>query len=428
MKSSRFLIYLVVVGAVLLASCKRDMFDADAYKELIQEMSPIDSIDANHTWELTTSHATVVTANLNKVASYEVSAIRILSGNPFEQENVEILAESEAAKDTTLTLFYYAPIYQHQLYAAVVTREGKHYLKKFDISQSEVTFANDVIAPDGEMNKLVYQTYTYCFEENYPEPSEDWDFNDLVLRVQKLPAKGENQIRLTVTLAAVGGLKQMAAAIHLLGYQYDDVESVYIEEGRTFDGAFNQQRTFITSSDLLLRGIHGEAVLNLFEDAHYAMSPRLRNDGMGVIRMYYNTMTQVTYDVSAQLRPKTLTYVVQFKNPRMLHNFTLESIDPFVMEDFNSGKWEIHTFSHKADQIFSDFGDNETAKSNNMTWSLKIPMAAFRWPIEGQNMGLYKDGVLTGAYMNEGHSYGQWVVRHTTSLDWFLYPMTGMVY
>ena len=63
-----------------------------------------------------------------------------------------------------------------------------------------------------------------------------------------------------------------------------------------------------------------------------------------------------------------------------------------------------------------------------MTWALKIPNGSFRYPQEEINIGYYKDGILTGAYMDYGHSFGQWVANHNTSLDWFLYPSTGMVY
>ena len=119
---------------------------------------------------------------------------------------------------------------------------------------------------------------------------------------------------------------------------------------------------------------------------------------------------------------------IKLKNPQQACNFSLEDIDLFAMEDFNSGRWEIHTFAHKSDQMLHDLGSNETAKSNNMSWALVIPSSTFRWPIEGESLGLYKEGILTGAYMKSGHSYAQWVRDHTICLDWFIYPTTGLVY
>ena len=430
MKFQQHTALLIAFSMLSLVACKRDVFDPDAYVEVINESFPVNNIDQGHTWNLTQSHSTVVTANPASVS--DVQYVRILSGNPYREANVEILAEKAVAKGGTATLFYYAPQYQTQFFAAAVTASGQYVVKAFTASQESVTFDNiDDSANQGSFNEPIYQTYTYCFEEDYPKPG-DWDFNDCVLRIQKLPAAQPNEIRLRVSLAAVGAKKQIAAAIRLLDYVASDVSNVYIEEGRTFDGAFeeNQKRQFIESGALLLNGLNNEAVLNLFEDAHYALSPRLISPDKGgtTLRMFYNTSRNPDGSKHAQIAPKTLTYVVQLSNPRLIENFTLERIDPFILEDFNSGKWEVHTFSYKASQVLRDLGSNETATSNMMTWALKIPSATFRYPIEGQPLGFYKDGVLTGAYMENNHSYGQWVANHNSCLDWFRYPATGLVY
>ena len=427
MKLSYFTTPLLVCTALLFTGCKRDVFDPDAYEQVVKETFPIGTIDQGHTWNLTQSHAIKVKTNVN--ASVNVTNVRILSGNPFEKTGVEILAEKAAQRDGTYTLFFYSPAYQTTFYAAVVADNGQHILKAFSSSAEGVTFDTGSQYGSGKMNDLTYQTYTYLFEENYPEPG-DWDFNDLVLRVQKLPSQQENTVRLSITLAAVGAKKQQAAAIRLVGYQAEDVESVTTEDGRTFDGSYSLNRIFIENSDLLMSGRNGEAILNLFEDAHYALSPRLNSQdkGGGTIRMFYNTSRNPNGSTQAQIVPKTIVYQVKFRNPRLMDNFTLETLDVFSIEDFNSGKWEVHNFPYKAYQAINDYGTNETATSNNMAWALKIPSGTFKYPIEGQSLGLYKDGVLTGAYMEQNHSYGQWVASHTSCLDWFLYPTTGLVY
>lgn len=427
MKKPCLLFLITIVSGVLFSACKHDMFDPDAYQEILTEASPFSDVDPRHTWNLTESHATLVMANV--ADAMEVSLVRILSDNPFVADDAEILAEAACSKDQSTTLFYYAPACQQALYAALITVDGRWLLKKFDASQREVSFAADVLHPSGEA-KAVYQTYTYCYEDNYPEPGDN-DFNDIVLRVQKLPAVGDNEIRLRVTLAAVGTLRPVAAAICLTGYDYDDVESVSTVEGRVFDPDYSLSRYFIETSDLLLRGINGQAVLNLFEDAHYVMYPTVNtsSDGSsGVVRRYYNTSQTVDGVTSKQSAPRSLTYVIKLRNPRLLQNFTLEDIDPFIMKDFNSGKWEIHTFAHKADQVLHDLGVNSTATSSIMVWALKIPYAAFRYPQEETSIGYFKDGILTGAYMTLDHSFGQWVTDRTSSLDWFHYPSVGMVY
>ena len=427
MKLSSFLAMVPVCAALLFAGCNRNMFDPDAYKQVIDESFPVANIDPNHNWNLTQGHATVVTANVD--ASVDVTSVRILSGNPFHEQNVEILAEKPVQRGGMATLFYYAPAYQTSFYAALVASDGSHLLKAFKSSEKNVSFESGATQETGTMNETAYQTYTYLFEEDYPRPG-DWDFNDLVLRVQKLPSQDPSTVRLRVTLAAVGAKRQMAAAIRLIGYTADDVETVYTEEGRTFDGGYPVKRLFIEQSDLLLRGRNNEAVLNLFEDAHYAMSPRLKPQDQGgtAVRMFYNTSRNPDGSASAQIAPKVITYGVKLRNPRLIDNFTLETLDPFAIVDFNSGHFEIHPFPNKAAQTICDMDANESANSNNMAWALKIPNGSFRYPIEGQALGRYRDGVLTGSYMKDNHSYGQWVVNHNTCTDWFLYPTTGMVY
>ena len=75
-------------------------------------------------------------------------------------------------------------------------------------------------------------------------------------------------------LAAVGGEKQIAAAIRLAGYKYDEIESVKTLDNASFNigaaGDLPEQSGSITERAFLLKSMNGEAVLNLFADAHWA--------------------------------------------------------------------------------------------------------------------------------------------------------------
>lgn len=425
--SARSLSILTIIAFTLCCtSCKKDMFDDDAYQNLIKETAPIGDIDASHNWKLSTTHTIEVTANIT--ATNDVRKVRLLAGNPYKERNVEILAEADISKGEKRTFSLVGPIVRQQLFAAIVDSEENHFLRQLATDATTASFETDIIEPGEKLNKPVYQGYTYCFEEDYPQPSSDWDFNDVVLRIRKMPSQQSSELRLSVTLAAVGAKKQIAAAVRIMGLAHSDVESVTTAEGRTFDGEYKEKRVLIEDGSLLLSGRGGEAVLNLFEDAHWAMSPRVRQDGMGVVRMYYNTHLQVDGTTSAQIYPKTLTYIIKLREGKDASALTLENLDPFIVEDFNSGKWEVHTFDYKADGVLHDYGSNETASSNRMVWALKIPTANFRYPIEGTSMGYFKDGILTGAYMESGHSFGQWVQNKDTCLDWFYYPASGLVY
>ena len=76
-------------------------------------------------------------------------------------------------------------------------------------------------------------SYTYLYEEEYPEPG-DYDYNDLVLRVSQ-QRTGEKQITINVTISAVGASKMIASCIRLVGYRFQDIDSVYTTTGKSFN-------------------------------------------------------------------------------------------------------------------------------------------------------------------------------------------------
>ena len=48
--------------------------------------------------------------------------------------------------------------------------------------------------------------------------------------------------------------------------------------------------------------------------------------------------------------------------------------------------------------------------------------------VDGVNIGFAKNGALFGAYMTEGHSFGEWAANHTTAIDWYDYPTGNQVF
>ena len=85
-------------------------------------------------------------------------------------------------------------------------------------------------------------------------------------------------------LAAVGGEKQIAAAIRLAGYKYDEIESVKTVGNASFNvgaaGDLPEQSGSITERAFLLKSMYGEAVLNLFADAHWATGENVISEGI----------------------------------------------------------------------------------------------------------------------------------------------------
>ena len=88
--TGKYLMALGLLGGLLLTSCGKDVFDEDDYNKIIDEASPVDSVDAKHTWELTQDHIYVVEADVNLGAK----SVMILSDNPLTVINSEVMAES----------------------------------------------------------------------------------------------------------------------------------------------------------------------------------------------------------------------------------------------------------------------------------------------------------------------------------------------
>ena len=103
----------------------------------------------------------------------------------------------------------------------------------------------------------------------------------------------------------------------------------------------------------------------------------------------------------------------------MLNNFLLDNLDPFIIAMYNGNFWETHTYNYRLAKVFYDYYYQTTLP---MIWALCVPTGTFRWPLESHLIGNYKDGVLTGAYREYGHSFGQWAADKTQSTDWYFYP------
>jgi LruC domain-containing protein len=332
------------------------------------------------------------------------------------------------------------------LYAAIVDASDNLTVTSFPASQASTETFDFTSATTGKAVTSALQTYTYLFEENYPEPG-DYDYNDVVLRVSQ-QRTAVNQITVTVTLSAVGAAKQIAGCIRLVGYSYDTVDSVYTTTGVTFNDGINDQTLYpfgdifsdkTVAHSLLMKGRNQEAVLNLFCDAHWAMAFNLDADYGLFTRKKYNVIDpnsdSYNTDIYQTRATRTLSYVVTFKNDdytiSRLDNFTLNDIDPFIITYYNGGNWETHVEQFKSAKVLANYS---VASFKDLPWALMVPTGDFRYPLEGNEMGYRKrveSGAVAmiGAYTTTGHSFGEWAEDHTRFLDWYLYlTNASMVY
>lgn len=400
-----------------MLSCEKEQFDKNAYNELVDYQFLIDNIDTEHDWCLT--HSDTVTI-LNK--SEDIYSVQVLTANPYLSDNAEIAAEgvgylNEQKNGYKTTLAYTLPITQQQAYIASKRQDGSYIgVVSFTVGTDTVNLDLGEMQTAGNLKTPQPQTFTYLYEEGFPLPG-DFDYNDLVLRISKSATDRSFQTNLKVTVEAVGASMSYAAAIHLANIKYDEVDKVEILEGEAMDQGYPRLRLAIESEQTLLRGRKGEAVINLFESGHYVMNRHL-NDVGSIQTLFYNTEKADRKDASATVPSVTRTYRISFKNREKNRSLSFDQIDPFIIQEYNGGLWETHTYRYKfAETLKNIYSGRESFYDNHISWSLVVPKADFRYPIEGMSLGTYnnKTGETFGPYT----SFADWMKDHTQNLEWY---------
>ena len=429
----RIIYFIIIILSISLlagtgVSCKKDVYEEEKYDSLIKISSPVDSVDVNHNWELTQDRSYVVDADVNVGAK----SVLILADNPLTALNVEVMAQSSIEDGGRAMLAATVPTKTSELYAALVDTNGLYTVVNFPVEATVVNFSNLKSANKQKSPKalLVQQKLVYCFEEEMPEPG-DYDYNDVVLRLSR-EVVDSRHLKIKVELAAVGGSKQLAAGLRLVGCMAEDIDSVTIEGGGSFDlgGSHHDvplqkmASPLFKSSSLLQAGLNGEAFLYLFEDAHWAMGEDLDVVNQIFQRKKYNVSKSYSYDYPI-LSTRTETYHVYFKARQNINGFTPNMFDPFVLSPNYGYVLEQHCYRYCEAQVTREY---TLSQSKNLPWALMIPYASFRYPLEGVNIGFYRNGALFGAYMTIGRSFGEWARDHTKCLDWYTSPTFNQVF
>jgi len=415
-----------MVGAalLLLTGCKRDYFDPQKVKEILELSFHNDSVDPSHTWQLTSDWVVRVEA-----AVEGVSSVMVLTENPYESTKSEILAQHDNVEEnSTVVLNYTTPATQTEVYVAAVTKSGQYKVTAIKPGTYSVSFATASTITGSKLSIPTEHQMFYCFCNSYPQPSATWGYNDLVMRLKKRIVDSKT-LHIDITLAALGSQMQMAGALRLSGIMYDAIEKVTVtpENGFLRNEYKELTRTIIKDNDLLLKGRDGTAVINLFDDAHAAFY--LRKDNTGAYNRYLFNVSHGNTSTSYEYSPVTVGYDITFKQSGMADGIGFAQLDPFIAYYYNSAVWEVHKYAYKLDEALFDYYSGNPADYNNgFTWALEIPYTWFRYPLQGQSMGSYKNGAVFGAYQRPNHSFGQWGTDKSKCLDWYLYPTTSMVY
>ena len=419
MKTTKLSFFLLAGLSFVFLSCEKEQFSKEAYDELVDFNFLVDNMDKEHDWCLTHSDTVTVISE-----SKDIYALEVLTQNPYQSDAAEIAAEgvcsiNEKNSGFQTTMSYTLPATQQTAYIAAKRQNGTYIgVVPFATGTEIVTIDIDALQTGNLIKSPKPQTFTYLYEEGFPLPG-DFDFNDMVLRVSK-SVSGPSQIDLRVTLEAVGTSLPYAAAIQLYGVKYDDVEKVEILEGAAMDQGYPLRRMMIESGKTLLKGRSGEAVINLFENGHYVMNQEL-NDVGSVQTLVYNTTTTDREDYSATAPSASRTYRVHFKNGRPAADLTFDQIDPFLIHEYNSGLWEVHTYPYKFSETLKNiYRGKQHYYDNHVSWALVVPKADFRYPVEGMSLGTYNSelGESFGPYT----SFADWVKDHTQNSDWYNHP------
>jgi len=418
----------VFVAVVSFMSCgKDDLFNKELYRYFIQSTYPVDTLESDHPWTLLSRHWVNVTADISDSGIRE---LRLYDDDPAYGIETQLLAQSDITPGKTVTVSYDLALTNHgTMYAALVTRDGPTYVTPFKVGQDSVKFASGQTKRLSYMPVTAQQTFTYLFESSFPTP-DDFDYNDVVLRISR-NAPRSNNLQITVTLAAAGCKKQVAAAIRLPGVSYDQVSFVNILEGTPFDDGFPYAYTKIDVDGTLARGRSGEAVIRLFEDAHWSMKRGV--DEMGaVVYEPYNTGLKNpdgTPDTLTTMPVLTRTYNIFLRDGANADSLRLADLDPFIIETNTTIRFEVHTYKHKFQEVIWQYmGDDKSAYEDYLAWALVIPDGKFRYPLEEMPLGTFRNKELYGAYGLLNHSFGQWARNYRKSYDWWMHPNDALVY
>ncbi len=403
-----------------VASCVKYEYSEEAYHEVMLEYFPVESVSSASVWDMCTKRRVTLTSSLS-----DIRRVQVLSTNPYEDDrNCEILAEGNLLQGQSVMLLYYVPKTTNDVCFAALDEDGRYIQVITAVAgTAELTF--DTPLANAQSFDLQPQKFYYCFEENYPEAG-DWDYNDLVLGVSMERTSDPKKVKLNVELHAVGSLKQLAAAINLMGYDKSQIRSVTVDGTNNFVHNADAYRSIITSKELLLKGKSGEAVINLFDDAHAAFTPAA--EGAPVTRYYYNTV----WDPSTRQDAKNMTgpvtsYIIEFLNASDAQEFGMANLDPFVALPYITVTFEIHTRKYKLNEtLFYYYNGQEATYNDEFSFAIEVPYRDFYYPQEAMKIGTKKGASIGGCFAKSGASFGEWLQGAENAKEWYKYP-TGNV-
>lgn len=252
---------------------------------------------------------------------------------------------------------------------------------------------------------------TYMFEDNWPMLG-DYDMNDVVLNVKpEYTIDGVNkvsQLKLLVTLRAVGGVKRLAVGMQIDGMARNVVSSIIRSSQAGLDNSvFSASNGLETDQEFV--------VIPIFDDVHKALG------------IPAGTMVNTTVGGSAEtVSPLVVTFTLNFNNPVDIESVSIVKLNPFIINGgYKNRRDEVHlpgfTPTDKADVRRFGAGDDDSnnkyyTSKGNMIWALAIP-GTTKYPKE---------------YTSIRKAYPQlesWATSSGQSdKDWYMHPDLTFIY
>lgn len=287
------------------------------------------------------------------------------------------------------------------------------------------------------------QSWRFCFEDNFPSPG-DYDFNDCVITVMQPEFSGTNQVTLTVRLDAVGGIKQLAGALHISGLKLSEVNLIAAVNNmdemsyEMIPATQNTYGAYVVEADTIydygqnIPAGEKDVVIRLFDDAHLSMARGSTNAYGMVSRIFYNTVASWNTDYTdrAEVEPREVTFYITVKNGvDITEKISVDKLDVFIVESHGSIKYEVHTYPYKYLQVLKPYAGIHkydaymNLSSQNYPWALCLD-GSFKYPNEWYS--------ISGTKMADGESedYGYtdaayplfhfWAQDHYSNQDWYL--------
>jgi LruC domain-containing protein len=272
----------------------------------------------------------------------------------------------------------------------------------FVLPEGDCTGGGNTPTEKGDKDITTYDelNYTYVFEDNFPNAG-DYDFNDAVIDVQKVPNYDSNgnltSTDLNITLRAVGAIQNIGSAIRLVDFKKTDISSI------TFSDPDGVRRTLSDSeSQFSYVDMEDEdtPVIPLFGNAHAAL---------GVGHVLVNTGISGN-EVSSK------SFTVSIASSKEI---TADNLDLFITNGKNVGtnRVEVHLYQFRDNgaTALGDVCEDNLDVAANRTWALQVP--DFKYPQESVP--------IKNAYPNFVSWAKNRVEGSTVNEDWYLHPTTN---